>query len=53
MNLGVIESNKRAVKLYENLGLISEGKYINHVSYNGKFVNSLRMALFNQNYIEK
>lgn len=53
MNLGVIESNKRAVKLYKKLDFIIEGKFINHVSYNGKFVNTLRMALFNQNYIEK
>ena len=53
MNLGVIESNKRAVKLYEKLDFIIEGHLINHVSSNGKFVNVLRMALFNQNYLEK
>lgn len=50
MNLGVIESNSRAVKLYEKLGFITEGKLINHVSSNGEYVNVLRMALFNQNY---
>lgn len=53
MNLGVIELNKRAVKLYEKLDFITEGQLINHVSSNGKFVNVLRMALFNQNYLEK
>jgi [ribosomal protein S5]-alanine N-acetyltransferase len=53
MNLGVIESNKRAVKLYEKLNFIVEGKLINHVSSNGQFVNVLRMALFNQNYVVK
>jgi len=50
INLGVIESNSRAVKLYEKLGFITEGKLINHVSSNGEYVNVLRMALFNQNY---
>jgi len=53
MNLGVIESNKRAVKLYEKLDFVSEGKLINHVSSNGEFVNVLRMALFNQTYVIK
>tara|TARA_B100000767_G_C19553127_1_gene445797 strand:+ start:615 stop:776 length:162 start_codon:yes stop_codon:yes gene_type:complete len=53
MNLGVIESNKRAVKLCEKLDFNTEGKLINHVSAKGKFVNVLRMALFNQNYLEK
>lgn len=53
MNLGVIESNKRAVKLYEKLNFVVEGQLINHLSSNGKFVNVLRMALFNQNYVVK
>ena len=53
INLGVIESNSRAVKLYEKLGFITEGKLINHVSLNGEYINVLRMALFNQNYLIK
>tara|TARA_B110000971_G_C19775168_1_gene392681 strand:+ start:59 stop:514 length:456 start_codon:yes stop_codon:yes gene_type:complete len=53
MNLGVVESNTKAVKLYEKLNFGIEGRLISHVSLNGRFVNVLRMALFNQNYIMK
>jgi len=53
MNLGVVESNTKAVNLYKKLHFNIEGKLINHISLNGKFVNVLRMSLFNNNYIEK
>jgi sialic acid synthase SpsE len=53
MNLGVIESNTKAVNLYMKLHFNIEGKLINHINLNGKFVNVLRMSLFNNNYIEK
>lgn len=53
MNLGVVESNTKAVNLYKKLNFNIEGKLINHISLNGKFVNVLRMSLFNNNYIEK
>ena len=53
INLGVIESNTKAVKLYEKLNFAVEGQLINHITLNGRFVNVLRMALFNQNYVIK
>ena len=51
MTLGCIEDNKRAIKLYDSLSFIIEGRFIDHINHNGKFVNVLRMALFNKNYI--
>jgi [ribosomal protein S5]-alanine N-acetyltransferase len=53
MNLGVVESNTKAVRLYEKLNFVIEGQLINHISLNGGFVNVLRMALFNQHYVIK
>ena len=48
MNLGVVESNLKAVRLYEKLNFVIEGQLIDQLSVNGEFVNCLRMALFNQ-----
>ena len=53
MNLGVVESNTKAISLYEKLNFNIEGKLINHISLNGKYVNILRMSLFNENFIDK
>jgi len=52
INLGVVENNTVAVKLYTNLGFSIEGVYIDHGIYDGVFSNVLRMALFNKNYLE-
>lgn len=49
INLGVIEDNKIAVKLYKKLGFKIEGKMIDEV-YNNKFYNFLTMALFRKDY---
>ncbi len=53
MNLGVAESNTKAISLYKKLNFNIEGKLINHISLNGKYVNILRMSLFNENFIDK
>lgn len=50
MTLGVVEENKAALKLYQNLGFQMEGKYVNHVCYDGIYYNILRMAKFNPQY---
>ena len=50
ITLGVIENNKSAVELYKKLNFEIEGKYIDHVNHNGKFLNVLRMSLFKRNY---
>ncbi len=47
ITLGVIKDNIAAVNLYQNLGFEIEGIYRMHAVYNGKFCDSLRMALFN------
>ena len=52
INLGVVENNTIAVKLYTNLGFSIEGVCIDHGIYDGVFSNVLRMALFNINYLE-
>jgi ribosomal-protein-alanine N-acetyltransferase len=52
MILGVVEDNQNAVELYKKLGFQIEGLYKFHGKYNGKFCNTLRMALFNKTYIE-
>lgn len=51
INLGVIEDNVKAVELYKKLGFTIEGIFKNHINHNGKYLNSLRMALFNSEYI--
>lgn len=47
ISLGVISSNKSAVKLYEKLGFEIEGIYRMHGIYKGEFCDALRMSLFN------
>lgn len=47
ITLGVVKDNVAAVKLYEHLGFVTEGCYVRHGFYNGKWCDVLRMALFN------
>jgi ribosomal-protein-alanine N-acetyltransferase len=46
INLGVVKDNVSAVQLYEKLGFKTEGEFEAHGFYNGKYCNTLRMALF-------
>lgn len=48
LNLWVIEKNIPAVKLYQSLGFITEGKMKDEVFFEGKFHNFLSMAIFNK-----
>ncbi len=50
INLGVVEDNVTAVKLYKRLGFVIEGLNKNHLVYESQYHNSLRMALFNAKY---
>jgi ribosomal-protein-alanine N-acetyltransferase len=50
INLGVIEENVKAVDLYKRLGFTIEGVFKDHIYHNSKYLNSLRMALFNLHY---
>lgn len=50
INLGVIEENVKAVELYKKLGFTIEGVFKDHIIHNGRYLNSLRMALFNLEY---
>jgi RimJ/RimL family protein N-acetyltransferase len=50
MNLGVVEENFAAVNLYKKLGFIQEGTYKYHFFDGLRYLNSLRMSLFNGNY---
>lgn len=47
ITLGVVEQNIAALNLYKTLGFTIEGVYKNHGLYNGKYMDILRMALFN------
>lgn len=47
INLGVIASNEVAIKLYKQLGFEIEGHLKEHVTFEGKYVDSFRMAIFN------
>lgn len=51
INLGVLAQNKNAVKLYEKLGFTLEGNFKRHIAFEGEYVDSLRMALFNPSLI--
>ena len=46
INLGVVKDNVSAVRLYKKLGFKTEGEFEAHGFYNGKYCNTLRMALF-------
>lgn len=47
INLGVVSENFAALHLYKKLGFIEEGIYKNHGLYNGKYLDIIRMAIFN------
>lgn len=47
VNLGVVEDNHSAVKLYTKLGFKLEGRFEKHGLYNEKYCDVLRMSLFN------
>ena len=47
INLGVVEKNFPAIKLYQSLGFVVEGKMKDEVCHKGKFYNFLSMAIFN------
>ena len=47
--LGVVNENYPAMNLYKKLGFKVEGVYKNHGIYNGKYLDIIRMALFNPN----
>ena len=53
INLGVVKDNESAVQLYEKLGFKSEGEFEAHGFYNGKYCNTLRMALFAPAFINE
>jgi UDP-4-amino-4,6-dideoxy-N-acetyl-beta-L-altrosamine N-acetyltransferase len=46
INLGVIENNIPAVKLYKSLGFKIEGKMKDEIYYKGKYYHTLSMAIF-------
>jgi ribosomal-protein-alanine N-acetyltransferase len=53
INLGVVKDNESAVQLYEKLGFKTEGEFEAHGFYNGKYCNTLRMALFAPSFIHE
>jgi ribosomal-protein-alanine N-acetyltransferase len=53
INLGVVKDNVSAVRLYKKLGFKTEGEFEAHGFYNGKYCNTLRMALFAPAYTDE
>jgi len=53
VDLGVIADNIRAVKAYEKVGFIVEGRLKRHVFLDGKYVDVLKMAIFRENFISQ
>ena len=51
LTLGVVAENTAAVNLYKKLGFATEGIYKQHGLYQGKYCDTLRMALFNPSFI--
>ncbi len=49
INLGVIENNRHATKVYQSLGFIIEGRMKDEIFYKGKYHDFLSMAIFNIN----
>lgn len=48
INLGVIEYNIPAIKLYKSVGFEIEGKMKDEIFHKGKYYNSFSMAIFNK-----
>ena len=47
INLGVISKNEKAIKLYQKLGFTLEGHFKQHIAFQGEYVDTIRMAIFN------
>ena len=50
VDLQVFESNKNAVRLYEKVGFIMEGKQVKAAKIDGRYDNHISMALFLENF---
>ncbi len=52
ITLGVVEKNVVALELYKSLGFEVEGVYKKHGLYNKEYLDIVRMALFNPNFVK-
>jgi UDP-4-amino-4,6-dideoxy-N-acetyl-beta-L-altrosamine N-acetyltransferase len=50
IELGVLESNTRALKLYEKVGFNHEGVKVQSIYKNGKFVDMIMMAILKEEF---
>jgi [ribosomal protein S5]-alanine N-acetyltransferase len=48
VNLGLLEKNEAAFKLYKSLNFVTEGVYKKHVRFENEYCDVIRMALFNK-----
>ena len=53
ITLGVVESNKKALKLYKKLGFKVEGVFVDHGYYQNKLRNIYKMAIFNKSFFSE
>ena len=50
ISLEVLETNQRAIKLYERIGFVHEGVKRDEVFKNGKWVDSIIMSMLNEEW---
>jgi len=52
ITMGAVQENIASIKLYEKIGFKQEGLFKKHAFYDGEFRNSIKMALFKDDYIK-
>jgi RimJ/RimL family protein N-acetyltransferase len=50
INLGVLSENLAAVKLYLRIGFVIEGTLKYQVKFNDKYIDTIKMAIFNPTF---
>lgn len=53
ITLGVVEDNTSALKMYEKIGFGIEGILKKHAFYDGKYMNIVRMAIFQKDWLDE
>lgn len=53
ITLGVVADNVGALKLYDTIGFVQEGTLIDHCFYNGEYKNIVRMAIFQNDWLNE
>lgn len=52
ISLGVFDFNERAIKCYEKVGFVEEGRFKEQLFKGGKYVDEIRMAILAKDYVK-